>query len=127
MSEKTPYELLGGEPAVRELCKAFYGYMDRSEDAHELRDMHKEDLSAIEQKLFEYLSGWLGGPSLYYERTGTVCLSDAHKPYPIGAKERDQWLLCMDHALGEIGASDDVRAMLKEPFFHIADFVTNKA
>ena len=102
MSGQNPYQLLGGEDGLRELCAAFYRIMDESPEAAGIRAMHGESLAAIEEKLFEYLSGWMGGPPLYVRRTGTVCLTKPHQPYAIGAAERDQWLLCMDRALEEM-------------------------
>lgn len=37
----------------------------------------------------------------------------------------DQWLLCMERALDAIEAEPDVREMLKEPMFAIADMIRN--
>ena len=76
--------------------------------------------------IVEYLSGWMGGPPLYVRRTGTVCLTKPHQPYAIGAAERDQWLLCMERALEEVGAGADVKEMLREPLFRIADMMVNR-
>lgn len=121
-----PYDLLGGEQGVRSLCGAFYRIMDETAETQEIRAMHKESMAEIEEKLFEYLSGWLGGPRLYQERTGTVCINDPHKPFSIGEDQRDQWLLCMNKALEDIGANEEVRDMLKDPFYNIADFLRNK-
>ena len=59
--------------------------------------------------------------------TGTVCLTEPHAPYHIGEKERDQWLMCMDLALERIGASEELKTMLKEPLFRVADAVRNDA
>lgn len=122
----TPYELLGGEPGLRELADTFYDLMDTLPEAAEIRAMHGRSLDEIKDKLFEYLSGWMGGPPLYFERYGTVCLTTPHKPYAIDSSHRDQWLLCMERALEQVGASDEVRAMLKEPMFQLADIVRNK-
>jgi hemoglobin len=77
-------------------------------------------------KLAEYLTGWMGGPPLYADKYGTVCMTSPHEPYHIGPQERDQWLLCMDKALEQTGASDELVAMLKVPMFRIADAVRNK-
>ncbi len=126
MTNQTPYQLLGGEAGIRRLAEAFYEAMDELPEAATIRAMHAESLTDIQQKLFEYLSGWLGGPPLYKERTGSVCLTDPHKPYAIGPAERDQWLLCMEKALERVGASAEVKAMVKQPFFHIADFLRNR-
>ena len=53
-------------------------------------------------------------------------MTSPHKPYAIGPKERDQWLLCMQGALQRIGASEELQEMLREPFFAIADMVRNR-
>jgi hemoglobin len=122
----TPYDLLGGEAGVRALADAFYDAMESREDAREIRAMHGEDLSGIRQKLFEYLSGWLGGPHLYREKYGSFCLTKPHAPYAIGEKERDQWLRCMEQALEDVGAPEDLRKAAKTPFFRIAETVRNR-
>lgn len=121
----TPYELLGGEDKLRELASAFYDAMDELPEAAEIRRMHADNLDEIKEKLFEYLSGWMGGPPLYFDRQGTICLTAPHKPFAISARHRDQWLLCMDRALDSVGASDEVKAMLKDPMYQLADIVRN--
>ena len=122
---QTPYELLGGEAGVRRLTTVFYDVMSERPDAAAIRRMHATDLHAIKEKLFEFLSGWLGGPPLFALKYGSICLTDAHQPFAIGAAERDQWLACMNEALDRVGAGDEVRAMLKEPLFRIANAIRN--
>ncbi|MBV1919561.1 MAG: group II truncated hemoglobin [Pseudomonadales bacterium] len=122
----TPYYLLGGEQAIRNLCDTFYSVMDSSPETQTIRAMHGKDLSKISQRLFEYLSSWLGGPDLYVEKYGSMCISQAHAPYVIGEAERDQWLLCMDETLIKINAPDDVKSMLKQPFYQVANMLTAK-
>lgn len=126
MNNKTPYELLGKEEGMRRLADAVYDAMDKQPEAEKIRHMHAQSLTDIKQKLFEYFSGWMGGPHLYKQKYGKVCLVDQHKPYAIGEAERDQWLLCFDTALNDIEASDEVKAMLKEPIRHMADFLVNR-
>jgi hemoglobin len=122
---RTPYEILG-EDGIRELVNAFYDIMDRLPEAASLRAMHAEDLTPIKEKLAEYLIGWMGGPPLYAQKYGSVCMTTPHEPYHIGPEERDQWLLCMNRALEETGASDELVEMLKIPLFRIADAVRNR-
>lgn len=88
--------------------------------------MHSINMDLIKDKLYEYLTGWLGGPPLYSSKYGTVCLTDPHKPYAIGPDERDQWILCMDEALIRIDASDELKNMLKDPIYRIADTIRNR-
>jgi hemoglobin len=125
MTQQTPYQLLGSD-GIRRLAEAFYDAMDQLPEAAHIRAMHAESLVDIKQKLFEYLTGWMGGPPLYADKTGTVCLTEPHRPYAIGPDERDQWLLCMDTALDKIEASQDVIDMLKQPMYRIADTVRNQ-
>ncbi len=120
-----PYYRLGGEQGIKELCKAFYEVMDTLPEAKDIRAMHGESLSSVENKLFEYLSGWLGGPNLYLEKYGSICLTSPHKPYAINEQARDQWLLCMDKALEKVNADTDTKAMLKQPMYDIANFIKN--
>jgi len=123
----TPYQLLEGEVGVRRLADAFYDAMNELPQAADIRKMHEADLTGIRQKLFEYLSGWLGGPPLYQQKYGTICLTRAHAPYAIGPSARDQWLACMQEALRRIDASPELCEMLDQPMFRIAETVRNSA
>ncbi|MEH6502299.1 MAG: group II truncated hemoglobin [Cycloclasticus sp.] len=122
----TQYEKLGGEQGVRQLVKYFYQAMDSSAYARTIRDMHAVDLSEAEEKLFLFLSGWLGGPSLYIEKYGHPRLRARHLPFSIGAKERDQWLNCMDAALTKMNIEKPMHDELMQAFFNTADFMRNK-
>jgi hemoglobin len=122
---QTPFQILG-EDGIRELTEAFYDIMDTHPDAAGIRSMHAKDLAPMKQKLAEYLTGWMGGPPVYAEKYGSVCMTEPHEPFHIGPEERDQWLLCMDKALEQIGASDELVEMLKIPMYRIADAVRNR-
>jgi len=124
-SYRTPYEALGDE-GIRRLCNAFYDIMDRLPEAAGIRAMHAEDLGPMKEKLAEYLIGWMGGPPIYADKYGSVCMTTPHEPYAIGPAERDQWLLCMDRALDEIEADEALRDMLAQPLFRVADAVRNR-
>ena len=124
-SPQTPYQILG-EDGIRQLSNAFYDIMDTLPEAAGIRTMHAQDLSPMKEKLAEYLTGWMGGPPRYADKYGTVCMTTPHEPYHIGPEERDQWLLCMDRALEQTGASEELIDMLKVPMFRIADAVRNK-
>ena len=124
-SPQTPYQILG-EDGIRQLSNTFYDIMDTLPEAAGIRAMHAQDLSPMKEKLAQYLTGWMGGPPRYADKYGTVCMTTPHEPYHIGPEERDQWLLCMDRALEQTGASEELIDMLKVPMFRIADAVRNK-
>lgn len=126
MNKNTPYYLLGEEAGIRALAYAFYDAMDELPEAEHIRKMHTESLTDIKEKLFEYLCGWLGGPDLYKEKYGKICLTDPHKPFTISEDARDQWLYCWDSAMDKVGADDKVKAMIKDPIFRMADFMVNQ-
>src|SRR5579872_530136 len=99
--EITPYDLIGGEAMVRRLADRFYEIMDTDPGAARIRAMHAKDLAQIRQLLFEFLSGWLGGPPLYSQRSEHRCIMSAHRPYAIGEAERDEWMMCMRRAMDD--------------------------
>ncbi len=122
----TPYEQIGGEAAVRALVKHFYALMDALPEAKGVRRMHAEDLSGSEEKLFLFLSGWLGGPNLYVQRYGAPFLRARHMPFSIGTAERDQWMQCMGAALDEVVADADLRHSLHLAFASLANHMRNR-
>ena len=122
---QTPFQLLG-EQGIRELASAFYDIMDSLPEAAGVRAMHAQDLAPMKEKLAEYLIGWMGGPPLYANKYGSVCMTEPHQPYHIGPEERDQWLLCMHRALAQTGASEELVEMLRIPLFRIADAIRNR-
>lgn len=122
----TPYARLGGEQGVRALARRFYELIDELPEAHAVRALHGADRGASEQKLFEFLSGWLGGPRLYVERHGPPNLRRRHRPFAIGHVERDQWLMCMRLALDEIVPDRDLRLTIHEALVKLAEHVRNR-
>lgn len=126
MIPKTPYEEMGGEPAVRRLVERFYDIMDRDPALAGIRRLHPADLAQSRSKLFLFLSGWLGGPNLYAERFGHPRLRARHLPFPIGLAERDQWMACMVQAMEEVGIEKGLRLRLSAAFFRTADFMRNR-
>jgi hemoglobin len=83
--------------------------------------MHKGDLSEMTDKLGTFLIGWLGGPQNYQERFGRVIIPLAHKPFPIGPSERDQWLMCMRGALKKTSLDASMKARLMDSFGRMAE------
>jgi hemoglobin len=124
--ELSPYERLGGEPAVRKLVDRFYELMDTLPAAEAIRALHPADLAGSRDKLFKFLSGWLGGPPLYIEEFGHPRLRARHLPFPIGASERDAWLLCMEQALAETEMEELLRAHLLQSLRKTADHMRNR-
>ncbi len=124
----TVYEQLGGEQGVRRLVDRFYDEMDARPEVRPLRDQHPADLGGSRDKLFWFLSGWLGGPPLYVEKKGHPRLRARHLPFVVDEAMRDQWMLCMRIALGEVGAvlPASTREKLDAALFQLADHMVNR-
>jgi hemoglobin len=127
MQDQTPYQQIGGEARVRELVDRFYDYMDSLPEAAGIRALHAKSLRGSRDKLFLFLSGWLGGPNLYVEKYGEVRLRRRHLPFPIGREERDQWMLCMRKALDDMQLEPGLRNFLDQTFWRTAEHMRNKA
>lgn len=125
--ESTPYQLIGGEAAVRNLLNRFYDLMDEDPDFYCVRKLHAASFSGAREKLFVFLSGWLGGPPLYIDFFGHPRLRARHMPFTIGISERDQWMACMVRAMEGTGINDRMKHRLAQSFFQTADFMRNQA
>lgn len=120
------FDIIGGEPALRALVDRFYDLMELESAYRELRATHGPDLSAARDKLFWFLCGWMGGPNHYIDRFGHPRLRARHMPFRIGILERDQWLACMDQAMGDVQVHETLRLRLQQSFFQTADWMVNQ-
>lgn len=123
---ETLYDLLGGDAGVRRLVDRFYDVMDRDPAVRTIRDMHPEDLSESRDKLYEFLSGWTGGPALYQEKRGHPRLRFRHLPFSIGQPEAAQWLYCMNVALRELQVPDAAGQRLMQGLTMTANHMINR-
>jgi hemoglobin len=120
-SDLSPYARLGGDEGVFSLVRRFYQQMDTLDEAVTIREMHAGDLEPMIDKLAVFLISWMGGPRNYEKRFGRVIIPLAHQPFAIGPAERDAWLMCMAHALDEVGAEPDLVDLLMDAFFRMAE------
>lgn len=124
--QETPYQLLGGDAALRRLVDRFYDLMDTVPEYCGIRKLHPQDLAGSRDKLYMFLSGWLGGPGLYVEKFGHPMLRARHLPFSIGVEERDAWLACMLQAMEDAGVEENLRDSLLRAFFGTADWMRNR-
>ncbi|SEL09807.1 group II truncated hemoglobin [Nitrosovibrio tenuis] len=120
------YELMGGETVLRRLVDRFYDLMDEDPDYYRIRKLHPENLASSRQKLFMFLSGLTGGPSLYTDKYGEPRMRTRHLPFAIGVCERDQWLSCMNRAMEDTGLNEHLSKKLAMAFYQTADFMRNQ-
>jgi hemoglobin len=123
---QSAFDLIGGDAKLRELVDRFYDLMELEPEFAGIRAMHPTPTDSSRDKLYWFLSGWTGGPSLYIERFGHPRLRARHLPFAIGIAERDQWLRCMEMAMEEVELPPPLRDALKGAFFQTADWMRNK-
>src|SRR5262245_47801661 len=123
---QTLYESISDEKTVHALVDRFYDLMDTLPEARGIRALHPETLDHSHEKLFMFLTNWISRPPLYVERFSHPRLRARHLPFPINESERDQWLLCMNHALEEVVENKLTRVQIARSFAQLADFMRNK-
>jgi hemoglobin len=120
------YELIGGAEKLREMVDRFYDLMELEPEFSGIRVLHPTSIDSSRDKLFWFLSGWMGGPDLYIEQFGHPRLRARHLSFSIGVSERDQWLRCMAWAMQDVGIEEGLQQHLMTSFYQTADWMRNK-
>lgn len=122
----TLYEAIGGDATVHRLTHRFYELMDTLPEARNCRAIHPSSLEGSEAKLYDYLTGYLGGPPVYVERYGHPRLRSRHFGAAIGPTERDEWMLCFRRAMEETIDNPKLRDIIWPPIERLAFHMQNK-
>jgi hemoglobin len=125
-SAPSHFDQLGGDDGIRRLVDRFYDLMDSAPEAATIRALHATNLKVSREKLYKFMSGWTGGPALYVEQYGHPRLRMRHFPFAIGARERDEWLWCMDQAMAEHDMPEATRTHLRTRLRVLADHMRNQ-
>ena len=126
MTETTAYARIGGEDGVRRLVHRFYELMDTLPEAAACRAIHPESLAGSEEKLFMYLTGWLGGPPLFTDRYGHPMLRRRHLHAPIAGPEIDGWLACFRQAWAETVTDAEITRVVLPQVENLAQHMRNR-
>jgi hemoglobin len=110
MDEPTLYDQVGGTPFFERLVQRFYEGVAEDDV---LRPLYPEqDLSGARRRLTLFMVQYWGGPTTYLQERGHPRLRARHFAFPIGARERDRWLLHMRASIDASDAPEDARARL---------------
>ncbi|WP_153124953.1 globin [Peribacillus tepidiphilus] len=110
MTEKplTPYEAIGQEK-LYELIDCFY---DKVSKHPLLSPIFPEDLTETARKQKQFLTQYLGGPSLYTEEHGHPMLRARHMPFEVTPARAEAWLSCMSEAMDEVHLTGEIREFI---------------
>jgi hemoglobin len=109
---------------VRGLAWAFYDVVEQTSPV--LRAMLPRDTTVSREKLYEFLSGWMGGPPLYWERRGHPALRMRHAPFAIDEFAAAEWVRCMREALERQSVEGDLRGFLERELGRVAVQLRNR-
>jgi hemoglobin len=125
MSEEVSlYEEVGGSHFFTILVDKFYAGVVEDEVIISLYP-DRTDLDGAKERLTLFLIQYWGGPTTYSDERGHPRLRQRHFPFAIGERERDHWLLHMQHAIKTVPMSDSVRERLSEYMSNAAQHLVN--
>jgi hemoglobin len=102
----SPFERIGGHPALQAITDRFYDLMEQEPAYAELRAMHAEDLAMMRASLPLFLAGWAGGPRDWFEANPGKCMMSAHGGFAITSETAGQWAEAMTRAIAESEVAD---------------------
>ena len=121
---ETPFPEIGGLEEVRLLVEEFYDIIE--DESPSLREMLPRNTAGSRLKLYEFMSGWLGGPQLYQNKRGHPRLRMRHFPFAIGDEEASEWMRCMVKAMKTRELPEQLTAFLTERLSETALHLRNQ-
>lgn len=117
---QTPFDRIGGEPAIRRMVDRFYDLMESEAAYAELRAMHADDLFPMRVSLTGFLTAWMGGPRTWFEREKS-CIMSIHRGLDITRATAAQWVDAMRRAAQETINDPPFVSAMMEAFAHMSD------
>ncbi|WP_414829183.1 group II truncated hemoglobin [Alteromonas sp. H39] len=121
----TPFDAIGGEPAVHQLANRFYDIMSSDPMVADLYAIHPQPLERIRHAFFLYLMMWLGGPTHYEKERGHPRLRARHLPFTVTPTLKAQWMYCMRKAMYETVTDVQLAEKLLNALDTLADHMVN--
>ena len=122
--EISMYQEVGGSDFFVDLVNKFYESVVNDEVIISLYP-DRFDLEGAKQRLSLFLIQYWGGPTTYSDERGHPRLRQRHFPFAIGERERDHWLMHMQHAIDAMPTTQDVRLRLGAYMSNAAQHLVN--
>ncbi|QRG67912.1 protoglobin domain-containing protein [Brevibacillus choshinensis] len=103
---RTPYEMIGGADTLARLVDIFYDHVKQHPD---LAPLFPDDFTEVKERQYQFLTQFLGGPTLYSDIHGHPMLRARHMRFPIGTIQAQAWLSCMQKAMDQAGLEGEIR------------------
>ncbi|MEH6942104.1 globin [Bacillus sp. JJ722] len=105
---KTPFEAIG-ERQLHHLIERFYINVHK----HPLLiPIFPDDLTETIRRQKQFMTQFLGGPSLYSDEHGHPMLRARHLPFEITPERAAAWLDCMSAAMDEVQLQNELREFI---------------
>ena len=120
------FDAVGGMAFFDRLVDDFY---DGVEADAVLAPLYPEapDFSGARRRLALFLAQYWGGPDTYSRLRGHPRLRMRHFPFPIGARERERWMVHMTAAVERNTPEGEVRDALLRYFVSASEQMVNLA
>ncbi len=118
----TYYEKIGRDN-IKQLIHDFYQEIRKDEL---LKPMYKNDLDGAEERLFLFMTQYLGGPDTYNQKRGHPRLRMRHVNFPVNEQAKQHWLNNMKVALDKSAIDSSDKEFLWNYFQKTAEFLKNR-
>ena len=121
------YNLIGGEKGLFSLVESFNNIIETQQVGKLLHILHLRGHGIAHSRieLFNFLSGFLGGPNLYLEKYGHANLRKMHEHVEVTTQAKEDWIACMAMALEEVGLEPNIKLRLLTHFSKVASNLVN--
>ena len=116
------YDKIGAEN-LKKLVHDFYLGIRNDEL---LKPMYQNDFDGAEERLFLFITQYLGGPDTYNQQRGHPRLRMRHVLFPITEEAKQHWLKNMEHALDLSEIANNEKEVLWNYFQQTAEFLKNR-
>ncbi len=121
------YDAIGGQDGIIILVNLFYDFVESTPEGRPVAKLHLRGhgIAHARIELVNFLSGFLGGPSLFAEKWGHSNVRLIHDHVNINPEARDSWMACMDMTMTQLEYDDELKQRLTENFLVIATLLIN--